>query len=150
MDTEGGRISRVIEAARRCDAAQSLARARMLGAANAASCKRGCGEKAPKVLGQETPLSSDLLQARVSACTPYISPYKCVPESTRIAAVDLCVRSAYVDQLNPEQRFAEYRRPYFPPPCPPIPQEALNANVPKMQLKNCPLPNKPYNPVLPG
>jgi hypothetical protein len=145
VDTEGGRISRLIDDARRCNARQALARAQ----AAAAPCKGRCAPGA-SVAGAAPLLPSEYLAGRVAACTPYQSPFACVPESVRIAAAAECTIRAYSDPTNPEQRFSEYRRPFFPTICPPIAPEILNANQPTMQLKRCPLPNKPDNPVLPG
>jgi hypothetical protein len=150
MNTEGGRIASLQEQARCCNASQALARARAFGAA-VARCKGTCESKS-KVGAELVPAASVYLEKQAAACalTGYTSPYTCVPSSVRTAALQECAIQAFVDPLNPEQRFSDYRRPYFPPPCPPIPQEALNANVPKNQMKSCPLPNKPYYPVLPG
>jgi hypothetical protein len=94
--------------------------------------------------------SSDYLASRVAACTPYTSPFQCVPESVRIAAAATCVEEAFTNALDPEQRFSGYRRPPPPAVCPPIPPEILNTYMPKMQMLRCPLPNKPDNPILPG
>ena len=153
MNTEGGRISRLEEEARCCNAAQALARARAFVAAREACCRSGrSGSGGSPAQKELVPPPSVYLDQKAAACaaTAYTSPYVCVPSSVRTASLQECAVQAFVDPLNPEQRFSEYRRPYFPPPCPPIPQEALNANVPKNQMKSCPLPNKPYNPVLPG
>ena len=146
-DTEGGRISRMLESARRCNAAQALARAR---ASSACGRSTATTTTATPIATQKTPLSSEYLTGRLAACTPYTSPFTCVPESVRIAAAATCVQNAYSNALDPEQRFSEYRRPYFPTVCPPIAPEILNRSQPTMQLKRCPLPNKPDNPVLPG
>lgn len=148
MNTEGGRIATIQNQARWCDASQALARARAFRAA----CEGPCASKRSSEQRELVPPPSVYLEKKMSACaeTAYTSPYVCVPSSVRTASVQECAVQAFVDPLNPEQRFSEYRRPYFPPVCPPIPQEALNANVPKNQMNRCPLPNKPYYPVLPG
>lgn len=143
---ESGRIAKLVDDACRCNKQQALLRARIAGGCSSGSCRGGL----QPVGQQQVAQSSDYLDKKVAACTGYTSPYVCTPSSVRTLSLQLCATEAYKDPFNPEQRFSEYRRPYFPPPCPPIPQEALNANVPKMQMKRCPLPNKPDNPVLPG
>ena len=50
---------------------------------------------------------------------------------------------------DPDARFSVYARRFFAP-CPPDPAWYKNAGEPILQGKNCPLPNSPLNPVLPG
>lgn len=151
MNSEGGRVSQLVESAYRCNAQQALLKARRLAAASSCkSCKSEGGSAALPVGQQLVPRPSEVLEAQNARCSElYTSPFGCVPSSVRTQQLQICAVDAYTE-LTPDRRFADYRRPYFPPPCPPIPQEALNANVPKMQMTRCPLPNKPDNPVLPG
>ncbi len=150
QNTEGGRIARLLESARASARAEALAKAR--GFANQGPCRSGdCGSYKISVQDAPPPLESIRLQAVVNACYASRNVVTgCVPESVRIARVNECTLRESTNPFNPETRFSEFRGPFIPPVCPPIPQEALNANVPKNQMRNCPLPNKPDNPVLPG
>jgi hypothetical protein len=156
MNTEGGRIATVLAAARECAASEALARARAL-RVGASPCAGGpCGGAASTV---QVPSESSILDrrvARVLSCG--IQTIEgCVPESIRIARQNACV----LDAGTPPNRF-------IPPPCPPAvyntvvvdadgqviglpalgPNQSGNPAV--LQGRNCPLPNKPDNPVLPG
>ena len=146
MNTEGGRISNLLSATRRCMAAEALAKAQALGSGGA--CGALCG--APAIKGQDTPLPSMALSATVVNCySKYQSLEGCVPESTRIARLQQKTIDADIDPTNPATRFSLYAR-FFPEPCPPIPAWYATAGEPVLQGKNCALPNKPDNPVLPG
>jgi len=136
-NTEGGRIALLLEDARQCAARNALEKARgsrrcvsMQGASNAA-------------------LSSVLTASRGN-CMTYVSPNTCVPEGTWIARKQEAVIDASRNPADPLTRFASYSRPVPPPVCQAIPQEALNANVPKNQMRRCPLLNRPDLIVLPG
>jgi hypothetical protein len=147
MNTEGGRISNLLSETRRCMAAEALAKAQALGSGGA--CGALCGITTP-VKRQDTPLPSMALSATVTNCySKYQSLEGCVPESTRIARLQQRTIDADKDPLNPATRFSLYAR-FFPEPCPPIPPWYATAGEPVLQGKNCPLPNKPDNPVLPG
>jgi hypothetical protein len=166
MTSESGRISNLLSEARRCDAAAALAKARIY-AANR-TCSGACGGLAlPSTAQEYVPPESVLLEKRVERCTPYISPYTCLPSSALTLIREQCAVSAYSDPTIPEQRFSEFRRPYFPPVCPTPLYSAyqidasgnryvpplggnISANPAVPQLKACPLPNLPDNPVLPG
>ena len=153
MNTEGGRIANVLAGAQACAAAEALARARAL----RSSCGGGprCGQPTSQV---EVLSESSVLTRRVEkllSCGVQ-TVEGCVPESLRIARVNACAAAAV-----PPNRFV-------PAPCPPavyntvvvdaagevIGLPALGPNVSGnpavLQGKNCPLPNKPENPVLPG
>lgn len=152
--SEQGRIQGLLDQARRCCAAEALAKARAASARVGKPCAQTCGPVSPQnsANGPPVPLESDALARKLVACygnqTPIIPG--CGTESQRISKLIQDTLDKSVDPFNPETRFSEYRRPYFPPACPPIPLEFLNGNVPKLQMRNCPLPNKPDNPVLPG
>jgi len=142
-NTEGGRIALVLQNAAQCASVVALEKARIFGRSSA------CASIA-RTSGSIVPASSAIL-ARATTCLTTVSSATCVPESTRIRRVQAHLLNASIQPLDPDTRFSEFnRRPLPPPVCPPIPQEFLNANVPKNQMRNCPLPNKPDNPVLPG
>jgi hypothetical protein len=145
MATEGARIAAVIRENKSCRAAEALAKARAL-YGNGAHCKGGCEPQVIQLGGdaREVPQESSRLDAKMATCSRigYISPFECVPESIRIARVERQTQEEYA-RLGPYVRV-------FPAPCPPDPEWYKNAGEPILQGRNCPLPNKPYNPVLPG
>ena len=140
VNTEGGRIAQLLENAQICARAVALAKAR---------ANQGCPPVPVQRQDVQVPRSSDWTAGR-TACLNYVSPNTFVPEKTWIANLQRAVIDKGKDPLNPETRFASYNRPIPPPVCPAIPQEALNANVPKNQGLRCPLPNRPDLIVLPG
>jgi len=125
-------------------AAEALAKARALGSGKA--CGALC--VTPRARAADTPLPSMLLLANAN-CYGYQTLQGCVPESIRIARVQQKTLDGSTDATNPTARFSAYAR-NFPEPCPPIPPWYANAGQPILQGKNCALPNKPDNPVLPG
>jgi len=143
-DTEQGRIARIVASTDVCMRSAAVAKARLF---YTPSCK-GC-VYIPQTGSRTVPLSSTFLEKKMAACKPIVGN-GCGLQSTRIAAIQQCVLDNAINPLNPEARFSEFRGPFVAPVCPPIPQEYLNANVPKNQLRSCPLPNKPDNLVLPG
>jgi hypothetical protein len=100
-------------------------------------------------INKPVPTPSAVLDAKVSNCFLYQSPESGVPESVRLARVEQRTLDLSKDPTNPAARFAQFRRPFIQI-CPPIPQWYYTAGEPKLQGKNCALPNKPDNPVLPG
>jgi len=64
-------------------------------------------------------------------------------ESMRMNAQNQCVINLSTNPTNRDARFSQYRGPFVPPVCIPIPQEILNGNLPKASTA-CPLPNKPF------
>jgi hypothetical protein len=157
MNTEGGRIATVLAAARECAATEALARARALRVGASPCAGRPCGATPPEsaqVLSESSVL--DRRVARLLSCGVQTID-GCVSESVRIARHNACV----LDAGTPPNRF-------IPPPCPPAvyntvvvdatgqviglpalgPNQSGNPAV--LQGRNCPLPNKPDNPVLPG
>jgi hypothetical protein len=90
---------------------------------------------------QETPLESDYLEKK-QACIPSIIGTKCGLSSTLTVARGQCVIDSSIDSQNPLARFSQYKRPLAPPVCPAVPQEVLNAFLPKASTA-CPIPNGP-------
>lgn len=140
-DTEGGRMAQVEAAARCCAARQALDRARARGrdyGRAGLSCRSPCelvgGTTMQATWKPPVQLESLLLEDKIKKCgitysTDANGNKFGVPVSpqTRIADIQQCAVDTYF-----KDRLAAFRRPYFPPVCPPIPQEALNANVPKV------------------
>jgi len=124
--------------------AEALAKAKAFSSGNA--CKNGsCGVPQLPTLAIPPPPASILLSATVAQCNNYNDPRwgVCVPESVRIARVQQRTLDESTNQYDPDARFSMYVRKFIAP-CPPDPAWYKNAG------KNCPLPNKPDNPVLPG
>jgi hypothetical protein len=138
-DTERGRIARLLQSTEAEARTNAVAKARLF---YTPPCSGSRTQGIPTV-----PSESVLLKSK--QCKPLIRQ-GCISESARIAQVQQCTLDQSTNPLNPETRFSEFRGPFVPTVCPPIPLEYLNANVPKLQLKRCPLPNKAENPVLPG
>jgi hypothetical protein len=147
QDTEGGRVARLLAASQACVAATALAKARALrSSCGTVACRDRQAAAAPAFV----PASSALLERTVRDCYSSVPAKEgCVPESVRIARAAQCSLDQAQDPFNRETRFVEFRGPFIPPVCPPIPQEALNANIPRQSFASCPLPNRPDNPVLP-
>ena len=93
-------------------------------------------------------LQSDLLRCALQGRTVQ-GPVFGVPESLRTARLQQRTIDLSVDPASPDSRFSMYRAPFIQV-CPPIPQFYYTAGEPVLQGKNCALPNKPDNPVLPG
>ena len=144
MNTEGGRIALVLANSKACMAEEALAKARALG-------NRGCGSCTliDSTVTNPVPRESDVLAAKVSNCFLYQSPESGVPESVRLARMEQRTLDLSRDPNDPLARFSQFRRPFIEI-CPPIPQWYYTAGEPILQGKNCALPNKPDNPVLPG
>jgi hypothetical protein len=68
-------------------------------------------------------------------------------ESTYLNNLFSCVISTSVTSTDPDARFSQYRRPYIPPACPPIPQGILNGNLPK-NLVVAPCPAQRFQGVI--
>ena len=142
MNTEGGRIANILSRSKCCMAAEALAKARAM---SQPAC---CGSRTliDTTLTHPVPPESSVLN---TSCYRYQSPESGVPESVRLARIQQCTLDASTDPTAPEARFSEFRRPFIQL-CPPIPQWYYTAGEPVLQGKNCGLPNKPDNPVLPG
>ena len=147
MSTEGSRMANLLASSRECMAAEALAKARALSSGKACGtlCGLPQGNRKP-----DPPIPSMLLSATVTNCySSYQTLEGCVPESVRLARMLQRTIDNSTNPLDPDARFSAYAR-NFPTPCPPDPVWYKNAGEPILQGKNCPLPNKPFNPVLPG
>ena len=143
MGTEGGRISNLLSESRCCVASSALAKARAFRPACVPCSKSGILKPAPS-------LPSMLLTTTVASCySSNLQFGECVPESIRIARVQQKTIDESTNPSDPSKRFSAYER-FFPEPCDPIPSWYATAGEPILQGKNCALPNKPDNPVLPG
>lgn len=150
--SESGRLSQKMDSIRRScgNAALNAARAYYGGVAPVGGPCEGCGPAKDPL--QEVPLSSDLLtfkQDKLLACPGSVVRAGVPPESVRIQDRITQTLADSVDPLNPDARFSEYRGPFIPPVCPPVPIADRNANIPKASTR-CPLPNKGYLPNLPA
>ena len=143
MNTEGGRMANLMASSKSCMAAQALAKARALGQKGCDSCTL-----IDSTINKPVTLPSVALEA-AAGCYMYQSPNAGVPESVRISQIQQRTIDLSRDPNDPSSRFSQYRRPFIQI-CPPIPQWYYTAGEPVLQGKNCALPNKPDNPVLPG
>ena len=139
--TEGARIDRMMASIRQNEILLALQRARKL-----VGVTTPCCDSATEILGQETQLESSLITSKLK-CYTYNGAAIGL-ESMRINAQNQCAIDLSTDPTNPEARFSQYRGPFVPPVCPPVPQEILNGNLPKATTA-CPLPNKPFYPSRP-
>lgn len=142
MNTEGGRMANLMAKTRCNMAAVALAKAQAL------SQKGCCKPASDNTLTQPVALPSVALNA-AAACYTYQSVTSGVPESVRIARTQQETLDSSVDPANPSARFSQFRRPFIQV-CPPIPIWYYRAGEPVSQGKSCPLPNKPYNLIIPG
>jgi hypothetical protein len=130
--SEGARLEQKLYGMRQGQCGAAIARARSL---YGTSC-------VPEVsYRQETPRESDYLEKK-QACIPSIIGTKCGLSSTLTQAREQCVIDKSIDSQNPLTRFSQYKRPLAPPVCPAVPQEVLNAFLPKPSTA-CPIPNGP-------
>jgi hypothetical protein len=126
---ESGRVNQILENARRCAVNAAIAKAQ------ATVC---CPGPVPTI--RNVQLESAALDAKILSCNQ-ITPAKAtliaqqslrgVPESVRIRQVQQNTIDEYAPYNNPSRRFVEYQGPIIVPPCPPIPTEFSNANIPK-------------------
>lgn len=144
MNTEGGRINRLVENARRCSIQERLAKAQnYYGIDSCGTCKD------MNLVVKNVQSESAYLASQVANCDyNYFKP-PVVPESVRIARVERELLDRSNDPLNTNTRFVRYSRVVIPC-CPPIDPNIFNGNLPK-PARICPaLPNTPLNPVLPA
>ena len=144
MSTEGGRISQLVENARRCAIQERLAKAQnYYGVDSCGTCKN------MNLVVQDVQTEGAYLASRVANCDyNYFKP-PVVPESVRIERIERETLDKSNDPLNVNTRFACYSRVIIPP-CPPVDPNIFNGNLPK-PARICPaLPNTPLNPVLPA
>ena len=141
MNTEGGRISQLVDSARRCAIEEQLAKARNYYGLDS------CG---PTVIGQtesiSVPSDSSYQISKVANCDYNYSRPPVVPESVRIARIEQELFEKRNDPLNPQTRFVKYspstRRIIIP--CPQV--NLLNGPP---EITGCPLPNTILNSTIP-
>ncbi len=129
---EGGRMTQILAASRRCQVQEAIAKARAI---------NGPPDCSPvPVSRKQVPLESTALQGQLLACarvTPQQAqllaqqPLRGVPESVRIARLNQEVLDQYSPYSDSRRRFLEYQGPQIPIQCPPLPTEITNANLPK-------------------
>lgn len=129
---EGGRMVQILEASRRCQVKEAIAKARAI---NAPACCAPVPQSRIVV-----PLESTNLQAQLARCARIdaqqavqiaTQPLRGVPESVRIARLNQEVLDQYSPYSDSNRRFLEYRGPVVAVQCPPLPTEITNANLPK-------------------
>lgn len=128
-NTEGGRISHILEQAKRCALNENLAKAR-------AYCN------SDNYLGNRNVTSESAYLNSQLSCYNYVRE-SVVPESVRIARVQQTLLSKENDPMNSNTRFIEYAPAASNVPCPPI--TYMNGRIPD----KCQLPNTPLNRSLP-
>jgi hypothetical protein len=144
-------MAELLASSRQCMAAEALRKARaQAGMAAGVPCS-GIGKLS--ILPPQIPSEGQLLQTQMEAaqlCRTWVPPSPgCVPESVRIAGLQQSCVLKSTSAAGADTRFSEFVR-NVPVPCPPPPAWWARAGEPVLQGKNCPLPNKPDNPVLPG
>lgn len=152
--SESSRLASLIAMNRECEQQEALAVA-----ANRSQACDTCvkvdlsGAFIGNTINKPVPSSGAKLQSDTLACARrggnISGPETGLPESVRVAQLQQRTLDLSTDPTNADARFSAFRRPFIPV-CPPIPQFYLRAGEPVLQGKNCPLPNKPDNPVLPG
>lgn len=128
---EGGRMTQILAASKRCQVKEAIAKAR------ATYTPLPCPGPVSR---KEVPLESTALQGQLAACARITAaqaqqivaqPLRGVPESVRIARAAQCLLDETSPYSNSSQRFLEYVGPRVPVVCPPLPTEITNANLPK-------------------
>ena len=141
MNTEGGRISQLIDSARRCAIQEQLAKARNYYGYDS------CGTCKSIVIGQTVPSDSSYQISKVANCGYDYSRPPVVPESVRIARLEQDLFEKRNDPLNPNTRFVKYSpstRRIIIPCCPQV--NLLNGPP---EVIGCPLPNTILNSTIP-
>lgn len=133
---EGGRMAQILAASKRCQVQEAIAKARAINAP--VQCQ------ATPVSRTIVPLESTNLQGQLAACARITAqqaqilatqPLRGVPESVRIARLNQTILDQYSPYSDSNRRFLEYRGPFIPVQCPPIPTEITNANLPKASTR---------------
>ncbi len=128
---EGGRMTQILAASKRCQVQEAIAKARAT--YQPAPCPGPISRK-------DVPLESTALQGQLATCARITAadaqrivsqPLRGVPESVRIAQLVQDIEDQYAPYSDSSRRFLEYRGPVVPVVCPPLPTEILNANIPK-------------------
>jgi len=133
--SESARINRMLASIRESEVLLALQRMRRLAGATP------CCSPSVSIGGEDVPLESVVLEKDIR-CYTYAGTAVGL-ESMRLNAQNQCNIDKSTDPTNPEARFSQYRGPFIPPACTPIPQTILNGNLPKAS-KACLLPNKPF------
>lgn len=129
---EGGRMVQILQASRRCQVKEAIAKARAINTGT-------CCQPVPQSR-KDVPLESTALQGQLATCarinaqqasTLASQPLRGVPESVRIARLNQDILDQYSPYSDSRRRFLEYQGPVVPVVCPPLPTEILNANLPK-------------------
>ena len=129
---EGGRMTQILQASRRCQVKEAIAKARAINVPPQCS--------PVPVSRKDVPLESTALQGQLATCyrlTPQQAqilaqqPLRGVPESVRIARLNQEILDQYSPYSDSNRRFLEYQGPQVAVVCPPIPTEITNANLPK-------------------
>jgi hypothetical protein len=133
---EGGRMVQILAASARCQVKEAIAKARAI---------NGPIQCAPVPQSRAiVPLESTNLQGQLAACaritaqqaqTIAAQPLRGVPESVRIARLNQAILDQYSPYSDSNRRFLEYRGPFIPVQCPPLPTEITNANLPKASTR---------------
>lgn len=141
VNSEGGRISHLLQQTQRCVIQENLAKARAyIGKDSCVGCK-------PNITTNTNVGSESAYLLSHLGCYNYVKP-PVGPESVRIARVIQETLYKELDPTNSKTRFADYAPAALNPPCPFI-DPALNPYLQK-PVPFCPLPNVPTNPVLPA
>lgn len=128
---EGGRMTQILAASKRCQVQEAIAKARAT--YTPLPCPGPISRK-------EVPLESTALQGQLATCARITAaqaqalvaqPLRGVPESVRMARAMQCLVDQYSPYSDSSRRFLEYRGPVVPVVCPPLPTEITNANLPK-------------------
>jgi len=139
MNTEGGRISQLVDSARRCAIQEQLAKAQnFYGIDSCGTCKP-INRTVKDVQTEGAYLNSQVANCKFNYYKPPV-----VPESVRIARIQLDIIEKETDPLNPNTRFVQYA------PTPTVvvcPQVNLLNGPPNNTI--CQLPNTITNPILP-
>ena len=143
MNTEGGRISRLIDTSKRCVIQEQLSKAQNYYGMNSCQTCVKINLNTTDVLSESAYLAS-----KNNSCDyNYFKP-PVLPESVRIARIQQEVIDKSKNPLDISTRFSQYSRVILPP-CPRVDPNIFNGSMPKPP-SGCPaLPNTPLNPVLP-
>lgn len=128
---EGGRMTQILAASKRCQVQEAIAKAR------ATYQPPPCPGRISR---KDVPLESTALQGQLATCARISAAdaqrivsqsLRGVPESIRIAQMIQTLQDQTSPYSDSSRRFLEYRGPVVPVACPPLPTEILNANIPK-------------------
>lgn len=126
---ESGRVAQILENSRRCAVNAAIAKARAT----------VCCPPVPQP-NKNVQVESALLESQVANCARITAAeasqiaqqsLRGVPESVRLRRRQQDFIDEFAPYNNPSRRFVEYQGPFIVPPCPPIPTELTNGNIPK-------------------